>query len=390
MMQSAEVVRILDASLNRASEGLRVVEDYVRFILDDRRLTEQFKQIRHDLAAAGAALPLADRHAARDTLADVGTTVTTAAEGQRTDAWAVCVASLQRLKQSLRSLEEYCKVDLPAVAVQFESLRYRLYTLEAALGRTVDALDRLAEVRLYVLIDGRRSDEEFQSLVRQLVSAGVDAIQLRDKSLSDRPLLDRARLLTALVKDAAASPDPDLARSGLAVQVAQPPIPLVIINDRPDVAAAADADGVHLGQDDMTVNDARRIVGPRKLVGVSTHSIDQARAAVVAGANYLGVGPTFPSRTKQFAALAGLDFIRQVAREIRLPAFAIGGITPANASEVASAGLQRIAVSSAVVEAASPASAVAALRQSFSRFAEPRPNEPPARSAPATPENGDR
>ena len=136
---------------------------------------------------------------------------------------------------------------------------------------------------------------------------------------------------------------------------------MAIINDRPDVAAAADADGVHLGQDDMSVKDARAIVGPRKLVGVSTHSIEQGRQAVLDGANYIGVGPTFPSVTKQFDAFPGLELLRQVAAEIRLPAFAIGGITAANLSEVRGAGFHRVAVSSAVTQAASPGDAVAAL-----------------------------
>ena len=108
----------------------------------------------------------------------------------------------------------------------------------------------------------------------------------------------------------------------------------------------------------MSVKDARAILGPRRLIGVSTHSIDQARAAVLAGANYLGVGPTFPSPTKTFDAFPGLDFLRQVAAEIRLPAFAIGGITLDNAREVLRAGLTRLAVSSAIAGAASLADAV--------------------------------
>jgi thiamine-phosphate pyrophosphorylase len=138
---------------------------------------------------------------------------------------------------------------------------------------------------------------------------------------------------------------------------------LVVVNDRPDIAVLADADGVHLGQDDLRVKDARAIVGPRRLIGVSTHSIEQARAAVLDGANYLGVGPTFPSRTKSFDAFPGLDFVRQVAAEIRLPAFAIGGIEATNVGEVVAAGLRRVAVGSAVMGDAKPRAAVAALRE---------------------------
>jgi thiamine-phosphate pyrophosphorylase len=362
-MSEQAVIRILDASLNRAGEGLRVVEDYVRFALDDGHLTGLFKQLRHDLAAAAAALPWHERHAARDTQEDVGTSINTRSEQQRADAWEVCRASLERVKQSLRSLEEFSKVSSPEAA-RFESLRYRLYTLEAALGRPVDAIERLASVRLYVLVDGRESEAAFVELVRELIEGGAGAIQLRDKSLSDRELIGRARLLVETVRNIAMETrnSPDLARSGLSGLVAEGVRrPMVIINDRPDVAAIVDADGVHLGQDDMSVKDARAVLGPRKLVGVSTHSIEQARAAVLAGANYIGVGPTFPSRTKEFANFPGLALLRQVAAEIRLPAFAIGGIDQVNSAEVLATGIRRIAVSSAVTAAQSPCDATSKL-----------------------------
>jgi len=334
-MTHPAALRILDAALNRAAEGLRVVEDYVRFILDDAHLTTLAKQLRHDLAAAAAQVSLADRHAARDAQADVGTAISTPSEGVRGDAWDVCVASFERAKQSLRSLEEFGKFAAPQAAPEFEALRYRLYTLEATVGRTVDATIRLADVRLHVLIDGRESDAEFARLVGELSAAPVDAIQLRDKRLSDRELTMRARILKDALCDAC----------------------LLIINDRPDIAAAVGADGVQLGQDDITVNDARAIVGPRKLIGVSTHSIEQARTAVLAGANYIGVGPTFPSTTKSFDAFPGVELLRQLDAEIRLPAFAIGGITLANAGEVLAAGVGRIAVSAAIVDAPAPADA---------------------------------
>lgn len=116
-----------------------------------------------------------------------------------------------------------------------------------------------------------------------------------------------------------------------------------------------------MGQAELTVHDARRLVGPRRLVGVSTHSIEQARQAVLDGADYLGVGPVFPSRTKDFENFPSLELARQVAAEIRLPAFAIGGIDETNIDEVLGTGISRVAVSGAVVNAASPAAAARAL-----------------------------
>jgi thiamine-phosphate pyrophosphorylase len=117
------------------------------------------------------------------------------------------------------------------------------------------------------------------------------------------------------------------------------------------------ADGVHVGQEELSVKDARAIVGPQALIGMSTHNIEQARRAVLDGANYIGVGPTFPSDTKKFDSFTGLDFVRAVAAEISLPAFAIGGITLENVQQVVEAGIRRVAVSGAVVNAVDPTSA---------------------------------
>ena len=350
-----ETLRVLDAASNRASEGLRVVEDFARFVLDDQHLTRLVKQLRHDLAEACAALPTAERHAARETQRDVGTNLSTPAEARRADAWAVCSASCERVKQSLRGLEEFGKVALPEISPRLESLRYRFYTVEKSLGITHDAAERLDDVRLCVLVDGRETVDEFGRLIDALISAGAGMIQLRDKRLADAELVERARCLVELAKHSQQknpSPGPSLQGRGNLV---------VIVNDRTDIAAAVGADGVHLGQDDLTIKDARAILGPRRLVGVSTHNLDQARSAVLEGANYLGAGPTFPSSTKAFDAYPGPDFLRQVAEEIRLPTFAIGGIQLDNLPQVLDAGIRRVAVGGAVLDASDPREVVSAL-----------------------------
>ena len=324
------VLRILDAAANRASGGLRVVEDFLRFILDDRHLTGLCKQLRHDLAHALEEISVPDRYAARETRGDVGTDLTTSAEYQRADACGVLQANFRRVEQSLRSLEEYTKVIQPQVAARLEPLRYRTYTLARAAGITAASIDRLEGVRLYVLIGGRSSPDEFADLTRSLLEAGVGAFQLRDKQLDDRRLLDRARLLRRLTQEKPA---------------------LFIVNDRADLAVLAGADGVHVGQEELSVKDVRTIVGPRMLIGVSTHSLGQARQAVLDGADYIGVGPTFASETKQFERFPGLALLREVSGQIRLPAFAIGGIDNRNLPAVLETGFTRMAVSGAVAGA---------------------------------------
>ena len=371
-MPPAPLLRVLDAELNRASEGLRVVEDYVRFVLDDRLLTNETKALRHDLTTAAAAFLPSDRHAARDTAHDVGTELTTPTEQQRSDIWDVCQSNLKRTEQSLRSLEEYGKLTDCVFAKSLESLRYRLYTLEKIIDAVRSSRERLQNVRLCVLIDGRETSDDFERLVATLVDAGVGMIQLRDRRLDDRDLLGRARLLLSLTRGCdrtrpqpPAPPGVGAALNDNSLEPTEEPgadhdaqgSTLAIINDRADIAAAVGADGVHVGQDDLPCKDVRTIVGTRMLIGVSTHNIEQARAAVLDGANYLGAGPTFASQTKSFESFAGLDYLRAVAAEIRLPAFAIGGVTARNLPEVTATGMNRVAVGSAVTAAGEPASA---------------------------------
>jgi thiamine-phosphate pyrophosphorylase len=339
------LLRILDAAANRTREGLRVLEDWARFALDDAHLTACLKQVRHDLAAALAAVPWEQRLAARDTEADVGTAIHTSAEFARENVSEVLTANFLRVQEGLRSLEEFGKVLDPVIGQKIGQLRYRTYTLQRAIDATRAGCERLAAARLYVLLDGRASSEDFERLARQLIEAGVDVLQLRDKRLADRELIDRARRLRQLTQGTST---------------------LLIINDRPDIAALVRADGVQVGQDELSVKDARAIVGPDTLVGVSTHSIEQARQAVLDGANYIGVGPTFPSGTKQFEHFPGVELLRDVAAEIRLPAFAIGGINLENVGQVLEAGFTRIAVSGAVVKAKDPGRAATNIRTGIS------------------------
>jgi thiamine-phosphate pyrophosphorylase len=334
-------LRVLDAAANRAREGLRVVEDYARFVLDDRHLTEQFKRLRHDLVEVVARVPMAARLAARETRADVGTSISVPTEQVRPVIGGVLAANMTRLQEALRSMEEFGKTLDGEMAARLEQLRYRSYTLQRAVELTRINLERMKSTRLYVLLDGRGSMEEFAVLARSLVDAGVDMLQFRDKKLDDRRLLERARVLR------------EITWAGETV---------LIVDDRPDLAVLAKADGVHIGQKEMAVKDARTIVGDGAIVGVSTHSVEQARQAVLDGADYIGVGPTFPSGTKDFAHFPGVGLLRAVAAEIRLPAFAIGGITPQNLSDVLAAGFGRVAVSGAITAAIEPAAVAGALR----------------------------
>ncbi|MFI5381114.1 MAG: thiamine phosphate synthase [Tepidisphaerales bacterium] len=389
-MLTGSAYRILDANANRAREALRVLEDYARFALDDDAMSGELKAIRHELARlTGPYLPDAILH--RDTAGDVGTDNKTAAEMHREDLAGVVVAAGKRLGEALRVLEEVLKTvaptpssaqlsadegatifrgngdvseyrhhglearatncsqaeaipgntatplaeDVPvrapaplAPALLLEKLRYRFYIAEQTIARTLRPATRFADVRLYVLITESLCRRPWLEVAERAILGGADCLQLREKQLDGGEFLRRARLLADLCR-----------RHNV----------LCIINDRPDIAVLAGADGVHVGQEDLPAVEARKIVGHGKLVGVSTHCIEQARQAVLDGADYIGVGPVFPSSTKPRDILPGLDYARQVAGEIRIPAVAIAGITHENIGDVIATGIRAVAVTAAVV-----------------------------------------
>jgi thiamine-phosphate pyrophosphorylase len=339
------VGRILDANFNRAREGLRVVEDFARFVLDSAALTERAKTIRHALRTSYEATGGDAAHlSARDTPGDVGTAVKAADEGRREDARAVLSANLKRLTEALRTLEEYAKTVSPAAAAGFESARYAVYSLERDLAAWLTPSRRFASVRLYVLITESLCSGPLMQVAEAVVAGGADCLQLREKTATDRRFLELARQLRDLTAGRC----------------------LLIINDRPDIAALSHADGVHVGQEEIPAPDARRVVGADRIVGVSTHRIEQARRAVADGADYIGVGPVFRSPTKPRDFVAGTEYLRQVAAEIPIPHAAIAGITPDNLGEVLAAGGRCVAVCGAVISQPDPGAAAAEFKRRLS------------------------
>jgi len=339
--------RFVDANLNRASEGFRVAEDYTRFVMNDRNLSERLKQARHHLQEAAAFLPDSWRIAARDTPNDVGTELSTEREGRRETMLDVAVANIKRVQEALRSLEEAAKIDNSLAARQFGTLRYEAYHLEKLLRIASAAQQALASADVYWLAEPDACRKTFEWTSKEVLDAGVVLIQLRQKGVDDRTLLDYGRRLRRWTEQAGAR---------------------LIVNDRADVARLIGADGVHVGQDDLPAHEVREIAGPHTLVGVSTHSMAQLEAAVQSGADYIGVGPVFPSRTKSFDDFPGLNFVRQAVAATSLPAFCIGGVTPHNIEGIAEAGGRRVAVGRAISETEDPSQIVRRLRSGLAAF----------------------
>ena len=332
-------LRIVDANLNRASEGLRFLEDIARFILDDSTLSKQFKNLRHNLAEEAKSWDV-KLLSHRDAEHDVGATLTLPSpskgeglgETQR-DLSSLITANAKRAEESLRTIEELAK--LPQISTmlnsaKFEQLRFTLYTLEQQLISRVlrqDKIKRLAE--LYVILDRQTlAGRDELEIAEQVIQSGVKVIQLRDKKGSKAELLPIAQKIKTLCGKYGA---------------------LFIINDYLDLALAVDADGLHIGQEDLPLPIIRQELPLDKVVGCTARTVSQAVKAQSEGADYISVGSMFPTTTKRDATVVGVDRLKQIRQAVSSPLMAIGGINEDNISQVIAAGANSVAVVSAVL-----------------------------------------
>ena len=199
------------------------------------------------------------------------------------------------------------------------------------------------DLRVYVITDRSFRGRTHEQVAGAALRGGAPAVQLRDKQATGRELLQWARQLRDLTRAAGV---------------------LFLVNDRVDVALAVHADGVHVGQEDVPVADARQLMGPGRVVGASAGNVEEALQAEQASADYLGVGPVFPTATKPDAGEAiGVDGLRRIVQAVRLPGVAIGGITADNAGQAIRAGAVGVAVISAVAAADEMVAATRQLRE---------------------------
>lgn len=349
---SHQTLRIIDASLNRVGEGLRIIEDVARFLLNDATLTQQLKTMRHELVTSEISF---EQHLiqSRDSEGDVGIDIEVPGGERGRGIPQIIIANSRRVQESLRTMEELAKI--PEIASELDSdkfkhARFKLYALERELLSKLLRQDKVKRISgLYVIVDTQvlkgRSHIE---VAGQAIRGGARIIQLRDKLSSKKELLSVAQKLKELCSEKKV---------------------LFIINDYLDVALAVEADGVHLGQDDLSLKVARRLLPIDKIIGCSTTSVERAASVEADGADYIAVGSIYPTLSKTLtstpAKVIGLETLRQVRQAVSLPVVAIGGIDKDNVAEVISSGANAVAVISAVVGAANVEEAA---RQIAARF----------------------
>jgi thiamine-phosphate pyrophosphorylase len=331
---SRERLRIIDANLNRAGEGLHLLEDIARLMLNDGGLTQQLKTIRHEILRGD--WPFNQQLVqSRNSEGDVGVEIEAPGEVKERELPIMVVANARRVQESLRILEELAKIPgtTPKLDPQkFKQARFALYTIEQRLLSKLLRQDKARRLSgLYAIIDsealGGRSHTEVAS---QLIWGGAKIIQFRDK------LRDKSERLSIT--------------QGLRELCSKHGV-LFIVNDYIGLVLATDADGLHLGQKDLPVSVTRRLLPIDKIIGCSVNTVDQAVTAQADGADYIAVGSIYPTSSKEGAVVVGLEGLRQIKQAVSLPLVAIGGISKDNAAEVLAAGADAVAVISAILNA---------------------------------------
>ena len=323
------VWRILDANFDRAREGLRIIEEWCRFALNDESMANECKQMRQELGQWHTP----EIRSARNTSGDVGTALSHPREEQRTGIEQLLQANLCRVQEALRVLEEYGKLDGTTLSSSCKQMRYRVYTLESNL---------LAYRRQHILTNARlylvtAPAPDLLARVEAALIGGLTLVQYRDKQSNDIDRLAMAQQMCQLCHNYGA---------------------LFILNDRVDLALAVNADGVHLGQQDVSIALARQILGSQRIVGRSTTNPTEMAKAIEEGADYIGVGPVYETPTKAGKKAAGLEYVQHAAKHATIPWFAIGGIDSSNIDDVLQAGAPAIAIVRAIMGADNPTHAV--------------------------------
>jgi thiamine-phosphate pyrophosphorylase len=321
----SQIYRILDANLDRAREGIRIIEEWCRFGLNQARLTEECKQLRQSLARWHQP----EIWASRDTSGDPGTDLSHPQEESRSDITQLLRVNFCRVQEALRVLEEYGKLYNLDMAADCKQMRYRIYVLESSLIGS-QRQQKMLRSPLYLVTS---PSENLFPTVEAALKGGLSLVQYRDKDGDDQTRLQNAKRLKELCHYYDA---------------------LFIMNDRVDLAIAVDADGVHLGQQDMPIAVARQLLGSQKIIGRSTTNPDEMQRAIAERADYIGVGPVHETPTKAGKAAVGLEYVRYAAAHATVPWYAIGGIDTDNLQPVLEAGARRVAVVRSIMAAEQP------------------------------------
>ena len=325
------IAQLIDANLDRAREGLRVMEDWCRFGLKRSDFSIQIKHWRQQLGAHHHNI----YRKARLTSEDPAMGVSHPLQKTRLTPEDIFIANSSRVQEALRVIEEFTRIIDPKLSEISSKIRYEAYAIEIKVLNTKEVQEKiqiLKDCSIYLITKNKKN---LQDIVLKSLEAGVKIVQYREKFLNDNEKINQAKDIASLCKKYNS---------------------LFIVNDRIDIALAVDADGIHLGQDDIPTKIARKHLGSEKIIGRSTHCLEHIKKAEQEGCDYIGIGPIFPSKTKQQLNPVGIDYLRKGLDQTLLPAFAIGGINSSNINQLNHINNLHIAVSDAIINSNDPLS----------------------------------
>ena len=327
--EDLRIFQIIDANLDRAREGLRVLEDWARFGLGEKEYVNKIKNFRQILGKKHLEI----YKQTRDHIEDQCKGLTHLEQFKRNTPEQIISSNAGRVQEALRVIEEFSRLHNHELSIIASKIRYEIYTLEVNLlnlSKLRKTEEILKENDLYVITDQK---ENLLKIIEDILSAGVKIIQHRFKNGTDKENLREAIKIKALCNKYEA---------------------LFIINDRVDIALASNADGIHLGQEDLDLKTARKLLGFSKIIGISANNEADISNALKEGCDYIGIGPIFNSTTKNNKKPIGVEMIKTLTKDLSIPWFAIGGVTTDNISYLKTYGFKKFALVSHLMNSEDP------------------------------------
>ena len=327
--EDLRVFQIIDANLDRAREGLRVLEDWARFGLGGNDFVAKIKNYRQILGKNHLEVYKQSRNYIEDQFKGL----THQEQNNRKNPEQIICSNAGRVQEALRVIEEFSRLHNHKLSKIASEIRYEIYSLEIDLlnlSNRKSLEEILKENDLYVITDQK---ENLLKIIEDILISGVKIIQHRFKKGTDKDNLEEAIQIKNLCKKYNS---------------------LFIINDRVDIALASDADGIHLGQDDLDLKTARKLLGYSKIIGISANNKIDISTAIKGGCNYIGIGPIFETVTKKGKKPMGIEKIKTLTKDLNIPWFAIGGVTKNNISYLKRNGFKKVALVSQLMNSEDP------------------------------------
>ena len=323
------IFQVIDANLDRAREGLRVLEDWARFGLGNEDFVIRIKNFRQILGKNHLEIYKTSRNYIEDQCKGLSH----AEQINKKSPDKIISCNSARVQESLRVIEEFSRNHNKHLSKVASKIRYEIYTLEIELlnfNTRKNAESIISENSLYAITDQK---ENLLEIIEKILLAGVKIIQYRFKNGNDKNHFKVAIQIKSLCKKYNS---------------------LFIVNDRIDIALASNADGIHLGQDDIDITTARKLLGSSKIIGITANNQTDINNALKNGCDYIGVGPVFKTITKKNKEPLGVEKIKDLTKDLKIPWFAIGGINKVNISSLKNHGIRKVAVVSGLLNSEDP------------------------------------